>query len=85
MWMAGIYTNQQAFAYNQKPLKRIPRICQLPEQQCYAIYLFFNYNTFNAVKNCIKGLWVKHIHSQRNTHAVYNIIVQIYLLYTTVK
>ena len=28
---------------------------------------------FNAVKNCIKGLWVKDTHSQRNMHTAYNI------------
>jgi len=37
LWAQLIYTNQQAFVLNQKPLKIIPRICQLPEQQCYAM------------------------------------------------
>jgi len=27
LWAQSIYTNQQAFPYNQKPLKIIPRIC----------------------------------------------------------
>ena len=38
LWARSIYTNQQAFVLNQKPLKIIPRICWLPEQQCYAMF-----------------------------------------------
>ena len=35
----SIYTNQQAFAHDQKPIKIIPTICLLPEQQCNMLCL----------------------------------------------
>jgi len=38
LWAQLIYTNQQAFACSQKPLKIILRIFPLPEQQCYAMF-----------------------------------------------
>ena len=45
-WLAilrawSIYTNKQAITLNQNPLKIIPRICWLPEQQCYRVYAMF--------------------------------------------
>jgi len=38
LWARLIYTNQQAFVLNQKPLKVILRICRLPQQQCHAMF-----------------------------------------------
>ena len=38
LWARSICTTQQAFAYSQKPLKIIPRICRLPEQHYYAMF-----------------------------------------------
>ena len=39
LWARSSYTNQQAFAHDQKPIKIIPTICLLPEQQCNMLCL----------------------------------------------
>ena len=63
--------DQKAFAYNQKPLKRIPRICQLSEQQRYAMFTEPSFPPTHKRKKsglatrdytaCIKMLSEKHI------------------------